>query len=437
MTTTLGFEYTSNLVDLLLSPNGSEPLFQSLVPHQYIQKNFLERCQDLDNHCISHGLNQETLRMLHQAGFRSLCLLSLLLPSDISRLWPFISSQQKRFLEICISRLDPRPPYQMSVGLRRLLSSPLKNYLRNITDKAAKKKEDKNSESNKEQSNDNLSIETKAALKLMEGTKKVLECPVCYLPCPPPRIYQCNNGHLTCALCHSHTRLCPLCRTAFSSVRPLAAEKLAHLLPTPCKNQPHGCQITLPWHERLEHENVCYHAVGNCPVLSCVTLVQVNSIVEHLTRTHNWSEDFIHHKLDTENTTFSSSISTTTYLHSLQDQQNWWWGPQCISFDDKLLFLLISRRVENMGERGYFNFWVWIAASKATAMKYRYSITVGGLNSRKGEEVKYSSEPVPLEVGLEAVRDEQLSLLLSDGAIRRMIRNGERLHYVISIEKVE
>ena len=51
--------------------------------------------------------------------------------------------------------------------------------------------------------------------------------------------------------------------------------------------------------------------------------------------------------------------------------------------------------------------------------------------------MKYSSEPVPLEVGLDAVREEQISLLLSDGAIRRMIRNGERLHYNISLEIVQ
>ena len=68
---------------------------------------------------------------------------------------------------------------------------------------------------------------------------------------------------------------------------------------------------------------------------------------------------------------------------------------------------------------------------------FRYSITVGGPHSLKGEEVKYSSEPVPLEVGLDSVREEQISLLLSDGAIRRMIRNGERLHYNISIEHVQ
>eukprot|EP00092_Neocalanus_flemingeri_P038702 GFUD01042141.1.p1 GENE.GFUD01042141.1~~GFUD01042141.1.p1 ORF type:complete len:443 (+),score=104.77 GFUD01042141.1:137-1465(+) len=434
--TTLGFEYTSNLVDLLFAPHGSEPLHRSLVPQQPQNKTLQERLKELENFCVSHGLNQDSLTILNEAGFKSVSLLSLLLSSNISRLFPTISSQQKRFLEICISRLDPRPPYQMTVGLRRLLSSPLRNFLTTFHEEPNKKKENRNPNPNPEQ-NTELSDELRSALKLVESSRKILECPVCYLACPPPRIWQCNNGHLTCAPCHSHTRVCPLCRTQFSTVRPLAAERLASQLPTPCKNQQHGCTTSLPWAERLEHEAVCDHAVGHCPVLSCTAMVPVNSIVEHLTSTHKWSEDFIHHKLDKENTSFSSSISTTTYLHSLQDQQNWWWGPQCISFDNELFFLLISRRVEHLGERGYFNFWVWVAGNKAGASKYRYSITVGGPSSLKGEEMKYSSEPVPLEVGLEAVRDEQTSLLLSDGAIRRMIRNGERLYYNISIEQVQ
>jgi len=428
--TTLGFEYTSNLVDLLLSPHGSDPLHRSLVPQQPSQISTQERRQELRNHCVLYGLNQDTMGLLSNAGINSVCLLSLLIPKDLSRLLPSISSQQKRLLEICISRLDPRPPYQMTVGLRRLLSSPLKNYL--LSSSNANVVEKKNVVVDNEENPDSENI--KAALKLVENTRKILECPVCYLACPPPRIWQCNNGHLTCHLCHSHTRVCPLCRTQFSTVRPLAAERLAAQLPSPCKNQQYGCPATLPWADKLEHEAVCGHAVGHCPVLSCTTMVPVNTIVEHLTVTHKWSEDFIHHKLDELNTCFSSSISTTTYLHSLQDQQNWWWGPQCISFDNKLFFLLISRRVEHLGDRGYFNFWVWLAGNKAGAAKYRYSITVGGPRSGRGEEVRYSSEPVPLEVGLETVREEQISLLLSDGAIRRMIKNGERLHYNISIE---
>ena len=217
------------------------------------------------------------------------------------------------------------------------------------------------------------------------------------------------------------SRFCPLCRTAFSSVRPLAAEKLAAELPSPCKNQPHGCEVSLPWAERLKHEASCPRALGHCPVLSCPVLVPLSSILHHLTATHGWSEDFIHHKLDRAAPSFSSSISTTTYLHTLQDQQNWWWGPQCISFDGKLFFLLISRKVVQPGEKGFFNFWVWLAGNSCTTERYRYSILIRGEGARS-EQISYTSHPVSLEVGLQTVREEQLSLLLSDGAVKRMTR---------------
>ena len=234
------------------------------------------------------------------------------------------------------------------------------------------------------------------------------------------------------------SRFCPLCRTPFSSVRPLAAEKLAAELPTPCKNQPHGCEVSLPWAERLDHEAVCPRALGHCPVLSCPALVPLDSILQHMTATHGWSEDFIHHKLDQAVPSFSSSISTTTYLHTLQDQQNWWWGPQCISFDHNLFFMLISRNVEQPGERGFFNFWVWLAGNSSTTERYRYTILVRGEGTGStSEQVSYTSHPVCLEVGLETVREEQLSLLLSDGAVKRLMSNLERLHYVVKLEKVD
>ena len=163
---------------------------------------------------------------------------------------------------------------------------------------------------------------------------------------------------------------------------------------------------------------------SNCEtVLSCPSLLPLSSILHHLTSTHGWSEDFIHHKLSQSSPSFSSSISTTTYLHTLQDQQNWWWGPQCISFDDQLFFLLISRRVEQPGERerGYFNFWLWLAGNSSTTRRYRYSLTIKAGTGT--EEISYSARPVSLEVGLDCVREEQLSLLLSDGAVKRLVRS--------------
>ena len=53
-----------------------------------------------------------------------------------------------------------------------------------------------------------------------------------------------------------------------------------------------------------------------------------------------------------------------------------------------------------------------------TLMCCRYRIMVEGA----GEQVSYAAAPVSLEVGLDVVREDQLSLLLSDGAVRRLIR---------------
>ena len=39
-----------------------------------------------------------------------------------------------------------------------------------------------------------------------------------------------------------------------SNVRPLAAERLAAQLPSPCRNQAHGCGLRLAWAERQRHE---------------------------------------------------------------------------------------------------------------------------------------------------------------------------------------
>lgn len=420
----LGFDYTSNLVDLLLSPHGSSPLYQSLVPRQYQDQSVQDRMTELECHLVSHGLNQDSMRMLTETGVRSLSLLALLRPRDIQRLFPAMTPQQRRLLEVSLARLDPRPPYQVTAGLKRFLAhSPAEP---GVTEEVEEKP---SAEEQKEQ--EHKGGEVDAALKLVESSKKILECPVCYLTCLPPRIWQCNNGHLTCNSCHAHTRLCPLCRSNFTAVRPLAAERLAAQVPTPCRNAAHGCRVSLAWADRQRHEAECELGVGHCPVISCSAPVSLRGVVEHLKLVHSWSEDFIHHKLDDSVHSFSSSISTANFLHTMQDQQNFWWGPQSVSYEGQLFFLLISRHVADGTDRGYFNFWLWMAGTEARAGTFRYRIQVEGA----GEEISYASAPVSLEVGLVTIREEQLSLLLSDGAVRRLIRNGDRLHYNVQIEK--
>ena len=179
----LGFDYTSNLVDLLLSPHGSSPLYQSLVPRQYQDQSVQDRMAELECHLVSHGLNQDSMRMLTETGVRSLSLLALLRPRDIQRLLPAMTPQQRRFLDVSLARLDPRPPYQVTAGLKRFLAhSPAEP---GVTEEVEEKP---SAEEQKEQ--EHKGDEVDAALKLVENSKKILECPVCYLTCLPPRIWQ-------------------------------------------------------------------------------------------------------------------------------------------------------------------------------------------------------------------------------------------------------
>ena len=181
----LGFEYTSNLVGLLLSPHGLSLLYQSLVPRQYQDQSVQDRCEELEAHLVSNGLNQDTMRSLLEARVRSLSLLALLSPRNIRRLFPAMTPQQRRLLEVGIARLDPRPPYQITAGLKRFLAAPAEpSVTQKVAESSIEEEEVKNSGQPDKQD------EVDAALKLVDSSKKILECPVCYLTCLPPRIWQ-------------------------------------------------------------------------------------------------------------------------------------------------------------------------------------------------------------------------------------------------------
>ena len=56
-----------------------------------------------------------------------------------------------------------------------------------------------------------------------------LQCPVCYDR--SEHVFQCSQGHVVCAPCHSRLRACPVCRTGLNRpIRNLALEKLSQLL---------------------------------------------------------------------------------------------------------------------------------------------------------------------------------------------------------------
>ena len=171
-----------------MSPLGSSPLYQNLVPRQFQEQSDQERISELEQHLVSHGLNQETVGMCLDAGVRTLQLLALLQPRDVVRLFPRMPGQQRRLLEISIRRLDPRPSYQITAGLKRFLTNPAQTDTKKYSEEVNEKIEIKQF-----RDEGSVAAETKAALQLVESSKKILECPVCYLTCLPPRIWQVSR----------------------------------------------------------------------------------------------------------------------------------------------------------------------------------------------------------------------------------------------------
>eukprot|EP00123_Amoebidium_parasiticum_P011268 comp20616_c0_seq1/m.26629 comp20616_c0_seq1/g.26629 ORF comp20616_c0_seq1/g.26629 comp20616_c0_seq1/m.26629 type:complete len:553 (-) comp20616_c0_seq1:509-2167(-) len=98
----------------------------------------------------------------------------------------------------------------------------------------------------------------------------MLNCTICFTQ-PDTEIYQCSNGHLLCADCHtrvvcSDTVVCPTCRVRMSRTAPsrnFVAEKARDNLPARC---PHtDCAQWLTVATIKEHsERLCPHRATKC-----------------------------------------------------------------------------------------------------------------------------------------------------------------------------
>jgi E3 ubiquitin-protein ligase SIAH1 len=273
--------------------------------------------------------------------------------------------------------------------------------------------------------------EISAALELAETARKLLECPVCYQTCRPPRIWQCTNGHLTCDTCHIHSDTCPLCRSSFTNIRPFTAEKLARQVTVTCKNSSSGCKKLLPWQEREEHESGCDYALGNCPILSCSVQFLLKNVLEHLQLSHNLTLEISGMKIVPGGMVYGSQISTANYMHPSSEQQNCWWGPQFVMYDSIPFFFIISRKVDNPDGKGQFYFWVWLGGKSKEARRFLYTITVEGAG---GERISYTARPESIERSVSTIRETQSCLMVSDLGVKRFLTGSDKvLKYSVEI----
>ena len=278
------------------------------------------------------------------------------------------------------------------------------------------------------------SSDISAALELFTDTKKILECPVCLETCRPPTIWQCKNGHLTCDRCHNLIEICPLCRSAFSEVRPYTAEMLAQKLPIECRNSSHGCKTTFLWKDKDEHEESCDFAYAHCPFIRCSVQVPIKDVLEHVGEFHNLTPDCAINTKKHSPTHIEAKLRIAiTQQLGPSDPEDSFRGPMLIFYDDTPFFFVMSR--ESSGGCGFCYLWLWIVGTENVADQFWYTLTVTGWK----EEITYTGKPMSLQIPSEEITSNQRCLLLSDVAVKRIMSldgqstGGDRLTCTIKI----
>ncbi|CAN6340654.1 unnamed protein product, partial [Urochloa humidicola] len=118
-----------------------------------------------------------------------------------------------------------------------------------------------------------------------------LDCGVCFLPLKPP-IFQCDEGHVVCSLCHDKLApagKCHVCGIATPKYhRCYAMERLVESVHVPCPNAAHGCDARPAYCDQHVHCQTCPHTPHRCPGKDCSFLGSTEELLDHFTGAHGW-----------------------------------------------------------------------------------------------------------------------------------------------------
>ncbi|CAN6345311.1 unnamed protein product [Urochloa humidicola] len=130
-----------------------------------------------------------------------------------------------------------------------------------------------------------------AAGDAMVEDTDALDCGVCFLPLKPP-IFQCDEGHVVCSLCHDKLApagKCHVCGIAMPNYhRCYAMERLVESVHVPCLNAAHGCDARPAYYDQHVHCQMCPHTPHRCPGRDCSFLGSTEELLDHFTGAHGW-----------------------------------------------------------------------------------------------------------------------------------------------------
>ncbi|KAL7671799.1 hypothetical protein ACOME3_006702 [Neoechinorhynchus agilis] len=199
------------------------------------------------------------------------------------------------------------------------------------------------------------------------------ECPVCFEYVLPP-ILQCRNGHIACAQCRPRCPTCPSCRDSefLWGSRNLSLERIVHMIPFPCKYAELGCQRTLDWREKLQHERECPCRPFTCPCPGppCHwTGLSPNDVVRHLESSDHPSVT----SLAGEEIVF---LATEVILdgpgpHQRTGQVNWVMMQRC--FDHDFILILQKQKIGNHQHNPRYHFYCIVQVISRSGSQERFT----------------------------------------------------------------
>nr|XP_011459684.1 PREDICTED: E3 ubiquitin-protein ligase SINA-like 10 [Fragaria vesca subsp. vesca] len=161
---------------------------------------------------------------------------------------------------------------------------------------------------------------------------RAFDCPICFEPLTIP-VFQCDdNGHIACCNCSSKINICPSCCSPFGSSRCRAIEKVLESSTISCRNSKYGCNETMTYDKKREHERACMHLPCSYPHSGCEFVASYRNLNKHFETNHAGSAIRFSYNRD-----FPITLKKNEKFIVLQER------------NEGTLFILKNRLIEGVG----------------------------------------------------------------------------------------
>ena len=263
--------------------------------------------------------------------------------------------------------------------------------------------------------------DTKDHVFSYQEIKDAVECVIC-LGIPRNPVYQCDNGHILCHICHDKVDVCPLCRVILRSTRVLAVERVLAKCPRPCEFDIFGCDIKLTANEFESHERYCDYRPCRCPQFWCKKLIPIIELIAHIESDHG--NTFLKRK-------YSPSFRRELF-NDVKDVMNMsrqpFYPPLLLEFDG---YYFISECFR--ADSGNWYTWFYMAGSSEQCRKYIFTIKL--IHANNIEELSYTGYCTSLYDEKDKSNTLAQALKFDDGIVNHFCCDNSHVAYDYQIRR--